>query len=527
MRTELSSPPRGRRTARTRLRSMIGVASVSTVVLASACGANGAAHAGGGDSSVLRIGLPAVTATLNPAKAAIGPTGLQFGLTNEPLLHLTDDGTYAPGLAVHWGYVGSGNRTFDLTLRKNARYSDGTPVTADSVATWLRYMSKAGGTYANALPLDSVESTGKYSLRISLSTPSAIVPSLLSDANYWGSVACPSAVADGSFTSSSCGAGPYTVKTSASVPGSSYTLVPNKYYYDKDKIRYKKIKIVSISSSTSRLQSLQSGQIDVAYGDYATAEAAASKGFRVTVGAGTFTGLFFPDKTGATVKALSDKRVRKALNYAVDRKAIAASFVGEYGRGTSQYLTTDDAVSSLDHAYSYNRAKAKALLREAGYADGFRLKILAPGFDGSLGAPLAQAVAKYFGAIGVKVTVDTAATMSEFVSGFATAEAVLALNVTAAPTAQQLPAIFGPHGGLNPTSWSDPKLTRLADQAASAPPSRAESYWKQINRHIVEHALTLPLLATGPLYFSGKNVAGIKQSPHRPNPVAREWSPAA
>src|SRR5262249_50071801 len=56
----------------------------------------------------------------------------------EALIHRNPDGTLGPGLASSWR-VGSGNKVITLTLRRNARFSDGTPVDAHAVKTWLDY----------------------------------------------------------------------------------------------------------------------------------------------------------------------------------------------------------------------------------------------------------------------------------------------------------------------------------------------------------------------------------------------------
>lgn len=56
-----------------------------------------------------------------------------FSLAYAGITHLNPDGTVAPALATSWSYVGTGNETFEFTLRHDARFSDGTPVTASAV----------------------------------------------------------------------------------------------------------------------------------------------------------------------------------------------------------------------------------------------------------------------------------------------------------------------------------------------------------------------------------------------------------
>jgi peptide/nickel transport system substrate-binding protein len=59
------------------------------------------------------------------------------------------NGTYGPGLAQSFGYVGTGNKTYELKLHPNAKFADGTPVTAHAVKQWLTYYPTAHGGFAS------------------------------------------------------------------------------------------------------------------------------------------------------------------------------------------------------------------------------------------------------------------------------------------------------------------------------------------------------------------------------------------
>src|SRR5262249_42356505 len=107
---------------------------------------------------------------------------IQFiNTTNEPLVREEANGSLSPGLALKWGYLraaqGSGhqNEDFVVTLRHQARYSDGTPVTAGSVVTWVHYLLKLG-----AIPLGGVNpkvtAAGKWTVRFHLSKPNPTMP---------------------------------------------------------------------------------------------------------------------------------------------------------------------------------------------------------------------------------------------------------------------------------------------------------------------------------------------------------------
>jgi len=79
---------------------------------------------------VLTMGLTHYTTTLNPAIAGGGDQSMPIDLAYESLTHLRPNGDIGPGLATSWHYTGKTNTDFTFTLRQDARFSDGTPVTA-------------------------------------------------------------------------------------------------------------------------------------------------------------------------------------------------------------------------------------------------------------------------------------------------------------------------------------------------------------------------------------------------------------
>jgi peptide/nickel transport system substrate-binding protein len=201
------------------------------------------------------------------------------------------------------------------------------------------------------------------------------------------------------------------------------------------------------------------------------------------------------------------------------------ALVGKYGHPTSQFLTPDGADSALENAYPYDPQKAKSLLAAAGYPDGFTMKVIAQGWMGNLGTPFAQAVAKYLSQVGVTLDITSAATPAQFIAQLANYPAVLAASATQSPTAQTFRVFFSPRGAFNPTTWSDETLNQLYQQGSEANADEATTYWQQINKYVVLHALSLPVAATGPLFFVSKKITGVGATSERPLPVGREWLP--
>ena len=163
----------------------------------------------------------------------------------DPLIYETPSGTFVPDLATSWGYVGAANKTFKLTIRKGARFSDGSQVTAASVAASLDYFLKTNGpNLSYAGPVAGVTTQGADTVVINYksSYPNAVI-SLTQDWNF-GLIIGPKGLANpASLATSSDGAGEYVMQASQTTAGSVYTSTPNKYYWNPSAIKYEKVQV--------------------------------------------------------------------------------------------------------------------------------------------------------------------------------------------------------------------------------------------------------------------------------------------
>src|SRR4051812_20155525 len=311
------------------------------VLVLVAFGATGAASAGSHRSAAkkpLRWGVASVGASPTNPAANNSTNGQILSISYASLLYIKPDGTIGPGLATTWRFVkGKDQKVLDLTLRHNARFSDGTQVTAPAVANWLVYFYNSKNSQSGILgPNPKFQAIGKWRVRITLTIPSPALPRQMAQQGLnWSFVASPQAVASPDlFAKATYGAGPYMLDYANSVPGDHYVFVPNPYYYNKAAVKSSQIYVKVFADSASMLQALRAGQIDAASTtDATTAPSAESSGFQVVHAPFAVT---FVQLNPKGAKPLADVRVRQALNYAVDRATIAKTLFGKYGSGTSQ-----------------------------------------------------------------------------------------------------------------------------------------------------------------------------------------------
>lgn len=134
--------------------------------------------------------------SLDPAIGGIrDPNDYWDDLAYAPLIYTLPNGLAAGGIATKWGYVGKGNKEFALTLRPNARCSDGTTLTAADVAANFAYWVKAGGPWAYvAANFASVRANSKFHLVITLKQRDPNLVSEFTEGYATGDVICPSGV---------------------------------------------------------------------------------------------------------------------------------------------------------------------------------------------------------------------------------------------------------------------------------------------------------------------------------------------
>ncbi len=419
----------------TRWRAALGaLAFLTTAAVLSAC-AGGNGGGGGGsvsaqDPDVLNIAIQTTPDTLDPALNGNGdPLQIVSSLAYEPLINLLPDGSFGPGLATEWEYVGDGNTQFDMTLREGVKFSDGSELTAEAVKASLEYYGAAGGSFGSRIEnMASIDVTGPLSLSIKLIKPTPTMEYIFSQRSLTGSIISPKGLENvAALGTSTAGAGKYVLDQGATVTGQVYTFLPNENYFDPETIEFDKVVVKIIADPNAQLQAMQAGEVDYIIGTPNTADAAEKAGFNVSTSPNMVNMAMIFDRAGDIVPALGDERVRQALNYAVDRDAVAAALYGDYGTASdaSSIPGFDSYSEDLEGVYPYDPDKAKELLKEAGYADGFEFNLVA--FNLQLGVTdAAQALASEWAKIGVTANIVIPVDFADFRSKLTSnAEAVM------------------------------------------------------------------------------------------------------
>jgi ABC-type transport system substrate-binding protein len=427
-------------------------------------------------SSVLTIAAGATPeGGVNPALVGGGdPPDLFVEPAYDSLVLPSATGGYLPGLALSWS-SSDRNLKWSFTLRSGVKFSDGSALTAADVKKYFEYVAQAKGPDAS-IPAGfaSIKVTGRLTFEITLKTANPELPLQFTPSYVIGDIIGPKGLQHpdqlGTHTD---GAGEYVLDPSATITGEKYTYVVNPNYWDPSAVHFKKIIIDIIADPNAAAESLESGAVDYADGEAQTKGSVSAAGFQVVKSPGNVEGLAILDRDGKLAPALESVKVRQALNYALNRAAIAKAQFGAAGAPLSVFALKgwDGWTPALGASHPYDPTKAKQLLAEAGYPSGFTFTISVPNFQPASVA-LAQLLASQWSAIGVTAQLNVSTSSSAWAQTVLGAQASgYTFQDTYAPLAQKLNAFvdaFPDGGALDVFHADDPTLNSLLQQAVTA-----------------------------------------------------------
>ncbi|MFI1094207.1 ABC transporter substrate-binding protein [Streptomyces sp. NPDC020917] len=427
---------------------------------------------------------------------------------------------FGPGVASEWTFAPDLSKV-TLKIRDGATFTDGTPLDANAVAgnvnfwirhniaiNWGRFASGAkvvdGAVQIAVTPEGAAQ--GANQIQIYLATTPVMSPKALK--------------APDKLAADPVGSGPYELDTSASTPGTEYRFVRNKGYGDAEEFPYDSIVMKVYPDTVAAVNALRSGQVDFAPVDEDTAPQVSSAGFKVLETPGQVRGLMLGDKSGAISPALADVRVRQAMNMAFDRKMIAKNLDQGYATPTLQpwikgFPQYDKSLESL---YPYDVARARKLLADAGYPNGFDLVLPAYSDQPAL-TKYDPIIKQSLGDIGIRVTYKT----TDWYTAVTEPKFAATNNYIASYLAQQF---YVAHKGLfNPWNYDDPTMTELVNAFNVSPERERADIARKIGRRTAETAWMLILTAPYSLYAMDKSVEVTANLPLASAPELRFLRP--
>jgi len=346
------------------------VCAVAVAVAAGAAGPPPAAGAPGRD--VLRLSVRTTVVGLDPKFETASTVGFINSNVLESLVTTDFDGkTIQPQLATEWRAESGSSWVFKL--RPNVRFHDGTPFGAQAVKFSLERMADAESVHRGDFAwLQSVEVVDPLTVRIRSKFPYA--PMLSALAFYQPYIVSPAAVQQmgTQFGQKPVGTGPF--KYESHVPRQRTIMVRNDDYWGP-KAKVSRVEWIIVVEENARLAALLSGELDIlTIIEPAIMQALATRPqFAVLRGPDDLV-----DRVGfnARKRPFDDVRVRRALIHGVNRMQMIATIFGGVGVAYDPPLAPGiwgyDPQTMGRLSYPYDPNKARALLAEAGFPQGFR-----------------------------------------------------------------------------------------------------------------------------------------------------------
>lgn len=344
-----------------------------------------------------------IVALLHPFSSL--PQGVinPHAMIHDMLFYVSTDGTLEPGLAL--SAEPTSDTTWRINLRPNVLYSNGRAFTADAVVKTIEYLKSDAATRyvisAETRSIKSVRAIDDVTVEVETYVPDVLLP------RRFGTILMPEPwlyeeLGPDAFSHAPIGTGSYVVedwRLDAQRP-----LLRGNPGSWRPPVEIDTVDIRIVKDAPTQVQALMSGLIDVGYNfGVVEIDALREQGFRIiTKPGGQVISLALANRDPDS--PFADQRVRQALNYAVDKQAIAdIIMMGTTTPAGQPGLPGMTGYNPNIAPYPHNPERARALLADAGYGSGlsFRAEVL---ITGVLEAPtMYQKVAQDLAAVGVSM----------------------------------------------------------------------------------------------------------------------------
>jgi len=351
----------------------------------------------------------------------------------DPLVRRNRKLEVEPALAVRW--ENPSPTVWRFHLRPNVKFHGGQPFTADDVLfSYKRAIGPGSQINANFATVKELRKVDDLTVEFETKVPD---PIFLQQITSWAIMSKSWAEANNAVqptdltkkeenfaTRNANGTGPFILRTRE--PDRRTTLVNNPAWWDKPEHNLTQVEFNVIANAATRVAALLSGDIDMTYSvpPQDMDRIGKAPGLRIIQGPELRTiylgfDQLRPELLKSDVKGknpFKDRRVRMAFYMAIDEKAIASRVMRGQARPSALMIGPgiNGYNAALDKRFPYDPTKAKALLAEAGYPDGFTVTMDCPNDRYVNDEQICQAVTAMLARIGVKINLNAQTRLKYF-----------------------------------------------------------------------------------------------------------------
>jgi len=287
-------------------------------------------------------------------------------------------------------------------LRPGIRYSDGSPVQVEDVATALKMYSQVSGSFVGGFfpEWPTVEKLDDRSFMLNTERPIPVLDYLMSNV-----LVTPAAANVPEDLQTGVGTGPYVV-TQADRGSGTYTLARNDKYWDAAP-RVESVRVRFMPDESSRVVALRSGEVDVidSITPDATDQIAGLSGVAIDRADGVRLNQLFYNFRKPPNSPMADAKVRRALTYAIDGTSLVENVMQKSATASRGVipLSLDGAIETGEYTYDPDRAKSE--LNALGLRD-LKIKIIWESGEFAADTDIMESVVQMLSAVGVQATLQ-------------------------------------------------------------------------------------------------------------------------
>lgn len=414
-------------------------------------------------------------------------------------------GNYKPALAIEWSIPDQ--NTWVFTLRPDVRYHDGSRLTsADVKACIERVLALKGPPAPLWAALEAVETPDERTVHIRTRTP---VGTMLANLALLYIAPASRVNAEG-FFNNPVGTGPF--KFVSWRRDAEIRLEANTNYWGEPP-GVQTLVFKDIPEVAARVTALETGEVDFTYGlppDQLPALRRNPELELVSVASYTYYFVWFNHQR----PPFNDVRVRKAMWHALDIATMARDLLKDVGKPAQAPIPETVFGFTPQAPYEYNPARARQLLREAGFPEGFETTMQWNPGSGPQDRELVQAMISYWNAIGVKVK-SLEKERAQWLKDLLDLNWDLNFQTNSVQTGDAdftLRRLY--HSGARRLGYANPNLDRLLDEAATTLDQRRRlDLYAQAQRILWEEAVGIFPFDLLEVYVFRKRLSGFVPEP--------------